>query len=533
MNRRAVIAWIVLQTAVGVWLASLLFGGTRAVVGSSLDPGAEPATPASPAARHTDAEREVVALAPHDRDAVPGRGSAGGGGGGSDGVVLFGLVTDRAGAPVADAGLYARPIDGPGVGTQSASNGAWSFHLEPGVFDLVVREQGFADHEERVELTPGAHRHDIALARSAVLQVFVRTVDGEPLDEALHAAGVDERIRPRAIATRRAPGDLPLLEHFGWFGIGKFRSARWLGTVNIEGAPPEQLGTIEIGSGLPAHVSLTLGPAVVATQLVEQGQERVEFTVPLERALAELGSIRLQLVSATTAQPLAGVRVDGPRVELTAADGVAVFERILPGLHRLSASGRKGLQLSRFVRVEPGQAVDLGRVIVAEPVHVKGIVVDARGDPVRAGITWTDLELRSFPQPLGHPVSTGSSESGEWTISMEPHRHSIRARLDDDSQVAHVVVDPAALPPGESVRLRLRPTARVELIKEFDSEQVFLLSVRTREGVPCFGEFVLAGFAQSIRLPAGNYVADVHDGLALVRSFAFTVGDDPTQIRVP
>lgn len=526
MMTRAVAWWIAVQTLLGAWFVWLLC--------SAPAPAAAEAPANVPRQEHPD---PAIARAnvPDDtqRQEVPA-GSAAPADLATDptGILLYGRITDIAGQPVGKALLSIRQFEEHRGASESGTSGVYALAgLLPGDAGLLVRTDGFRNHAESLKLAGTAQRRDIVLQRAIVLQVIVRTPEGQPLETALRAAGMDERINPSAIATREPVASLPVLDRVARLSVGRFHHARWYGRVEIEGAPPELLGTLELIGDLPVHVSLIAGPAVLATRLVEPGQDRVEFTLAPTALRERLGGIRVQLVAAANGSPLPAVRVEGPGVKITDADGTAEFIDIVPGLHRLTARSNLS-ELDHLVRVAPGQKVDLGRLALEEPSNVSGLIVDAKGEPTRATLAWDDLSGHSFAQPLRDDRTAGSKTDGTWQLRLGRRRFALHARTGEGAQQAHLLLDLTAGVPAE-IRLQLQPTVQVKLIKQFGSGRAYLLSIRTRDGVPVFGSFIHHGFEQSIRLSAGDYTAQVHDDLELVRTFGFTAGTTGTQIRIP
>ena len=87
-------------------------------------------------------------------------------------------------------------------------------------------------------------------------------------------------------------------------------------------------------------------------------------------------------------------------------------------------------------------------------------------------------------------------------------------------------------PPTE-IRIRLATVRPVKVVKEFSRDKTYLLSVRTRSGVPVYGSYVNPGAGQVLQLPDGNYTVDIHDGTELVRTYPITVTPSGGRIDVP
>src|SRR5262249_14145519 len=153
-----------------------------------------------------------------------------------------------------------------------------------------------------------------------------------------------------------------------------------------------------------------------------------------------LCSVRLQLVAATTGQPLAAVRVEGPRVKITDAEGVAMFTDLVPGLHRLSTEPWK-YAFDQLVRLEPRQQLGLGRVALEEAQVVSGVILDVNGQPARASISFDDLSGHTFPQPLRDDRTAGTDVQGKWQLRLAPHRYALHAQVNEGAQQAHLLLD--------------------------------------------------------------------------------------------
>lgn len=525
MTTRLVVLWIALQTLLGAWCLWLLLAGAP-IAATASDNGEVAPAPRLPA--HEAAAISAPAEALQRELATPK--AAASATHDSVGVLLYGCITDEQGNPVERALLSIRQHGKHRGAYQTQARGTYSLaDLLPGEAELLVRTPGFRNLTATLQLDASTQRHDLVLQRAVVLQVIARTPTGEPLVEAMQAAGMDPVIRLHVIATHEpvtslADGALHI-------GVGHFRHARWLGQVQIEGLAAEVLGLLQIDGQLPLHVTLVLGSTVLASQVAQQGQERVEFSLAAQTVVGQLASVRLQLVAASTGRPLAAMRVEGPGVKVTDAEGVAEFTGVIPGQHRLEML-QAGYELDHLVDLEPGQHLDLGRVGLHELQEVTGVVLDPNGRPVRATISWDDLDGHGFVQSLRDDRSAGSDEQGRWQLRLAPHRYALHARTNSGEQQAHLLLDLARGVP-EEISLQLQPTVPVELVKEFAASRSYLLSVRTTDGVPVFGRQVRASFAESIQLPAGDYVVDVHEGRVPVRSFALTVGGAKTRIRIP
>ena len=525
MTTRSLMLWIALQTLLGSWFLWLLLAGS---------PIAPPRADASDSSRraHTEAAvaegTNVLGAEPHRELATPEAviDSA------MDpvGVLLFGRIRDEQGNPVDQALLSIRQQDQHKGACETEASGTYSLAgLLPGEADLLVRTPGYRNLRDALQLTRPAQRHDLVLRRAVVLQVIGRTPTGEPLTAAMQALALDNRIQLRAIATREPTpslsGDVRRI------GIGRYQHARWYGEVKIEGASDDLLGTLEIDGELPVHVSLIVGSAVLASQVVQPGEERVVFSLTPQAVREQLASVRLQLVAATTGRPLVAVRVEGPGVKITDAEGVAEFVDVAPGPHRLKTLGAKH-ELDQLIQLEPGQQLDLGRVTLHELQIVSGVILDTNGQPTPATLAWHDLDEQAFAQPLRDDRTAGSDAQGKWQLRLAPHRYALHASSREGDHHAHLLLDLSQGVP-EDISLRLQPTVQVELVKEFAASRSYLLSIRTSDGMPVFGRFTRAGFAQSIRLPAGEYVGELHEGRILVRSFGLTVGNTKTRIHIP
>lgn len=532
MSQRSLVFWIAVQTLLGLWFAWLLWCSppVRAAAQPSANDSVEQRRIddlQSPESSDSDTEAGSPPRRRLEREPAAAPTDPAG-------LVLFGQITDPSGKPVEKALLSARQLDVFRGAVESGPTGAYALAgLLPGDANVLVRTKGYRNYIETITLDEGrnAHRRDIVLQPTVELDVIAKTPEGKALEPELRAAGISQRVRLNVVITHERPERFPAVDSHFRVGIGRFRAVRFYGRRLIAGAPPEMLGVLEVDGDLPAYASLVLGHVLLATELVNAYQKQLKFRVPVDAVRGKLATVQLQLVAAETGRPLGGVRVDGVGLKMTDADGIAVFEGIVPGILRLRAQARDREPLDRVVRVEPGGRTDLGRIPLYELRRVSVLVVDAAGKGTKASLMIHHLDERNFPQPLQDTSSVGVDATGRVELRLGPRRYAVHANKGRE-MVGHALLDLTSDVPKE-LRIQLQPVRKVKVVKQFSRDRVYLLSVRTRAGLPVYGDFVYAGSDQTLLLPEGEYTVDIHEDSSLVRSFTMAVGVAVIHIRLP
>jgi hypothetical protein len=268
--------------------------------------------------------------------------------------------------------------------TTAAPDGSWSLAgLAPGTWRLHAGTGAYRAHRSTLVLERGELivRRDIVLERSVTLSVHLVTPSGERLWDVLSSPGrsVPRDVRPFPVATLEPPGEEIPEAHgggAGFVGAGSF----WDHGPVADAAAPGAIGVLELAGELPVFVSLVMGTRVIATQRVEPGARQVSFVLDPEALLASRCSVRARLVAEDGTSLDGMVRVDDTSYHNV--KGGAWDHALVPGDYRLVFGSRERARIAMDVTLVPGQALDLGDIVLPPGLSIAGRLLDAEGRPV-------------------------------------------------------------------------------------------------------------------------------------------------------
>lgn len=214
----------------------------------------------------------------------------------SIGVIVYGAVRDQAGKPVASAfvGFTPETPSEPSTFVEVKKGGYSTHGLRPGRYKTVVRGRGFNDSQGHADIPDApVFRCDLTAKRAYTLAVRVRTPAGQPVSEALHAAGIFT-IHLNAVATKMPLKALPMtdMRYHGRYGIGTWSHARSSPRPGAKVDAPDVLGRLELSAPPPCYVSLVHKHIILASQQVQQGQHQLIFELPLNAIHATTATVR-------------------------------------------------------------------------------------------------------------------------------------------------------------------------------------------------------------------------------------------------
>ncbi|HEX5051279.1 MAG TPA: carboxypeptidase-like regulatory domain-containing protein [Planctomycetota bacterium] len=525
-----------------VLLTVLLLSGTTAAAGGvSPPPATAPPEPAAaevapgPAPGAAPVEREAAA------PAVPELAA-----GDALGILVTGNIRSTDGTPVDGASVYYRR-DREYHSGDAAAPGVYAVAgLQPGEWQLTCRAEGFGNHEASCTLDARAFQQiDIELTPSYVVRVKVQGADGKSIMGDLAKQAMFGM--PYVVATETPlAGDLPITEQTRLlrFGLGEWVGFYEMGQ-NADAKLREQgwCGELRLGRAPPVAASLLLRSSLLRSQRIEPGQKELVFTLELDDVLAKFGTVKLRLLDGVTGAPIAGagVRVStaqgGGSFGKTGEDGRTVIERVLPGLGCLELMQSKEHEsLWRYVRVPSGGVADLGDVTLSAMVKITGVVVDADGKPANgAEVQWTELDCRTFPQPLVSRRSASAEADGKFELwGCGRHRYVVSSRPRAGGFGWATVDASGGAPPP--VTITLATPSKVTLHATFDLTAGYVVTALAADRSPVAVATLGSEYRpESMSLPPGAYTIEIHDMQTdrLVRSFALQVGSEPLTIDVP
>lgn len=544
---RALVLVLLAELAVIVWLSTLLLGGTPGAAGNSTADGPDPAE------SHVRGQAAVVvaplsspenahALQPIERHAVEPAHDADADG--LLGIVVAGTVRDTGGKPVEGASVYFRR-DNEYHGGQSTPNGAYAAtNLAPGEWQLTCRADGFGQYEASCTLDTDAFQQiDVELRAAYVVKVKIQTAAGEnPLEQWSQANMWAE---PCVVATtERLRGNLPITEQSSVWGLGAAEwhsaSGRRSGRGDKKLREQGYAGELRMSQDPPVFASLVLRHVLLQSKRIEPGQHELTFVIEPEDVTSVLGVVKLRLIDGVSGQPLSDHRVSlqtaqgGGSYTKTDVEGRAVIENALPGLGMLETAAKERESLWLYVRVPPGGAVDLGEIVMSPIVKIVGKVVDADGKaPPQADVTWTELDSRTWPQPLVTRRGAGVESDGTFSLGVGKHRYVVFASTRNGG-FGHATVDATGGAPAQFT-IQLAQTTTIAYRTHFDQAVGYAVTVLGADRSPLSVHWLGADYRPSAtNLPPGDYTLEIHDAAdRLVRTSPLRVGAEPLTIDVP
>jgi carboxypeptidase family protein/PDZ domain-containing protein len=347
------------------------------------------------------------------------------------GATLSGRVLDGLGRPVPRARVDALSHQATQVSALTDYDGAFTFRALPARVDILVARpearQRFVVRKS-FSLSPGESRAiELTLpAERAGLGVVVLDGDGRPLPGAsVSLLSLDARVPLRASAESDAHGEVSVLEAVGIFASLRVQAPGYRSfEAELDPVPPRLTVRLERGVSVRGRITQVRGRSGVrgATVVLLQAGER-------RSALSD----------------------DAGEYQL---DGVALGPATLTVTHPEFSSE------TWEVTVEPsareGEAVDLEPIDLVESGAASGVVVDARGEPVRGarvGVGLVPAFVPSGSKPIGF-VETDASGHFELR-GLTPGRVTLSAYASGAGrgQLADVVV--TANEPTTGLRIRL------------------------------------------------------------------------------
>jgi hypothetical protein len=525
---RLLLLVVLAEAAVLVVLGALLLGPTpdtplpegigASRPGESVTPAeAEPreAAPAASARRPADLGERRAAIAPWNPDDAVG-------------VLVHGTVRDRDGEPIAGAYVHFLRAPARSYGSTAASGEYSLAGLAPGDWTASARAENHAPRETVVTLDERTfQRADFTLDPTWVVKVRIQTPAGEDLTKEWRRIMMSPH-GPHVVATEEPlAGDLGLTENSSVisFGIGDWRSDQ--GELHLHGPPP-------------AHAHLTMRHVVLASQRIAPEQRELTFTLEAKDLEARLGAVRLLVKDAASGEPLPDVNVSlntaqgGGGGTKTGADGRVELRRVVPGLLALELRAKDREWVTTYVKVRPGETLDLGELTLGAGIKAGGRVLGPDGKPAPARVQWTDLRRRRFPQPMIDRRSALADAEGRFELWMVGRSVYSVSALDQRGNRASGLLD---LTSGSAapLELRLSQATAVELTADFPPTTSYTVTVMDRSGNVRNAAHVRNDrLGHAMRLLAGDYTFEIHDqDDRFVRRFPVTIAGAAMRVDVP
>lgn len=448
-------------------------------------------------------------------------------------VLVYGRVVDSEGNRVENAQISLVDREGrPGPAAHVTKGEYAVFGVAPGAWQFRADAQGYRKSSTAIDVAAvGEQRADLELAAATVLHVHAQTPDGTPLRHAIATAQISGVSLCAVALDGPLPPTLPAVPiHPSALGVGK-----WMQNFGPSRSD-DRLGDLELQVDPPVHVALMLGPVPLAQKRVTPGTSDVLFQISPDTLGSYQGSVRARIVSADKQTPIERAWTmmrygSFPISERSDRNG-EVRMRLGPGLWWMLVQAEGHQRYVRRLQLDAGQELDLGTIELAAGVTVRGHVIASDGRPARAYLEVFGLDEHASEQQLIACSGAQADAGGAFTIGgLGRGVYAVHARLDHES-VGYALVDTTAAVP-EDLRIELHPARRMLLQNRCPPHEVCVVSIRTRAGLPVFGDQVPSADELTVSLPPGEYVMDVRRNGTLARSSALVVGDGETTIVVP
>lgn len=389
--------------------------------------------------------------------------------------------------------------------------------LAAGDYRLTARSANMRNFEQAF-VVPAAATDvvvDVWFEPSWLLKVLLQAPDGRPLHEAiagdkdLQGLGMFGPVHVIAWGSE-LPVQLPSTDgRETTFSIATWQASRMLrgGAIPL---PAKYAGLLELREDRAAVVAAVLCDTVLAQVPVQPGQDEVTLVVDPAQLRARLASVRLQVVDATTNQPVPNAKVglndSQSWRQPTAADAEGRYEqgKLRPGTYQLTIDPGDG-RIAPMVAVQlaPGMLTDLGAIPVAAPfelrVKVTGLPAEQRG-----GATLTALESQG-PPSLSPRSTRLAVEKDELKANVWPGRYLLRIAA--GSNGALVEFDTRRLG-GEALTVALQPEPTLQIDPSQLDEPVRLV-LRNATGAVVHDRWITWKTVFPVQLPAGEYKASL------------------------
>jgi large repetitive protein len=347
---------------------------------------------------------------------------------------------------VAEADGIAPPVSiAPTLAADADADGR--FRLErvpPGSYVLSATAPGYG--ARRAEIVVGGRQRvadlgDVALESGLVIRGHVREATGTPVAEARVSAFRDRSMgEDRGEARTSADGT---------FAVGGLRAGPYRLTVF---APGHAMVDREVEAGTDG-VEFVLETAGSLTGAVvdDRGQPVETFRVQARMPPPSAAGGRVTMMGP-------------PRFEsVSSPDGRFVVDEVAPGTYVVEISApERATATVASVKVSPGAATDVGRVVLGAGGIVRGSVVDAAGAPVPAAVVTVQGIGRTFafgPTAAPEAVTDAGGTFEMRGVASGPIQVTARHPSFAEGR-ASAEVDPAKDPP--EVRIALLQGGRIE-----------------------------------------------------------------------
>lgn len=215
-------------------------------------------------------------------------------------------------------------------------------------------------------------------------------------------------------------------------------------------------------------------------------------------------------------------------------DGSIHFEYVRSGLLVLEISAQGYAISSRYLRFEPGKALDLGRIALSKGRSLTGIVLGPEGKPVAATVRWRNLDEMDSPQDLDVGSAQRSSDDGAFKIDpVGRGRILVMASypLEKPTTAATMIVD-TQVGSVDGVRIELQPSHEIIFDITIAADRICHLQVIDSSGRIWWARNVWVSWPHRLRLPAGDYTLEIYEDGRLRKAIPLAVRAGGQRLKI-
>jgi hypothetical protein len=294
-------------------------------------------------------------------------------------------------------------------------------------------------------------------------------------------------------------------------------------------------GVLEIRDELPVYVSAVMRHVVLVTERVDAPVPELRLVIDPAMLSSRLATFAARIADAQTGEGLSAAQLGLSSTSLAcagrqaASDGSFRLEGLPPGLLSLCVFCPGHERIMQYVKLEPGEVLDLGTLRLQPATEISGTIVDPEGISPDHHLTCRSLEAISFPQPLDLPYAYRADAGGRFSIfDAGRGRHVVIVQAPDRA-IASVVADTSAGPVRD---LRIVLTAGTTVTLEPAVDPGTLLALQDANGTPVWSSLLDDDDPIRLRLAPGRYSLAIHDPGGSVANRTMEVGVGPLRFAV-
>jgi hypothetical protein len=195
-------------------------------------------------------------------------------------------------------------------------------------------------------------------------------------------------------------------------------------------------------------------------------------------------------------------------------------------MRRVIVTAPKLASIERWVRILPGQTLDLGAIELQPHAEGSGRVVDENGHGVQTRLVAIPERMMSSARAADPGTSGESASNGAFHLTWT-ERGAIRlVAVHEDFALGAIDID-AARSSASDLEIRLTKGTPITFRVGRKSMRSIEFVIADSEGRPLQLIFASPGHAPHVRLKSGRYELRVVEDDDIVRTEAFDVGNEP------